>query len=717
MQRSLTTTEISGRTTGLRGKRLPPPIQTNFSKDPSTQTLRPLRAAADIQDNSPLPVESLASSRRQSRKLLGLFDRSKSQKDNPEPKISSDMVRPAHDKKSAQIDVKKSNHLQKKRPQNKQRQAKQPTFAQALAKAAKRITLAIPVTDADDMLRIQKHRQKSSMLEEEASANDLRGAAPAFLPTNWMACIFILTTGGLLLQYSAIGLSDRLPQRYIQLTSNSTASASDAMAGRYWAVQVTESPNDNLNSSGARSRLSRFGSLSTKTCKTSMLLVMETAEQMDSWLLALKSEIASQGSKMHQLETIPQNKSANEGFKTRESSYYAFSDKKRLASASRNLYSTIPQDRTELTNTLNLNNNRREFPQQVDNESIPTANTSPVEETRGILRESNEQKTSSELSQSNNFSQPLLQWQLPSNFSPTFSSSSSITGFLVNVLDADISQDYYTTRQYSPSVSSDGAPNFSVPTFSHRFSHSTKSGTLVPTPARSPRSSLDIPLPLGTDNHEKEMYSVVSLPLLVTPSTSRKLSQQSTTYCTVFDQDWSEPEETILVSLGEETVLPRPSSSLLLSRGIEAVAMGTTSSKAITPRVSCSSDNGKYTAIENPLGISYTGKATQPTYKIFPVPPKTRKASMPQLLLAPMISSDDEKFRPHSMQPPSSTTQLQKKVSSKTLQPTEYVKPMTLRERRSFAAIPSHLLGPPIAPPPTNPLPAIPRPVTVLAGN
>ena len=160
MQRSSATMESLGGTTVRRGRR-PPPIQTKFTQDASTQTLQLQQAqqvGVSTQNNASLSVEPLPNDRRNSRKLLGLFDRNKPQKDNLSSKDSSNGAKIASDQNTSQVDTKRSNHLQKRRPQNRDGQAKLPTFVQALAKAAKRITLAVPVTDADDLYQIRKHQ-------------------------------------------------------------------------------------------------------------------------------------------------------------------------------------------------------------------------------------------------------------------------------------------------------------------------------------------------------------------------------------------------------------------------------------------------------------------------------------------------------------------------------------------------------------------------------
>jgi hypothetical protein len=113
--------------------------------------------------------------------------------------------------------------------------------------------------------------------------------------------VFVLVTAGRLVQYAGDGNYDRMPEKVLQLGEKSAAFACDLIPGKHWVVQVVQSVNDQgvstINKS--RSLLSRLrmpSSTSRKTT-TSFLLIFSSAEDMDSWLKAIRRVIQQLGGK------------------------------------------------------------------------------------------------------------------------------------------------------------------------------------------------------------------------------------------------------------------------------------------------------------------------------------------------------------------------------------------------------------------------------------
>ncbi|KAI5843275.1 hypothetical protein BZA05DRAFT_411152 [Tricharina praecox] len=118
---------------------------------------------------------------------------------------------------------------------------------------------------------------------------------------DWTKKLYVLVPG-ILLQYSGEGMDDRLPEKVLQLTASSLAFASDAIPGRPWVLQVYSSAGE--DGSGALvpekrnafiAKVTFWGSM--RNCVSAILLVFESAEDMDGWMGALRMEAARLGGK------------------------------------------------------------------------------------------------------------------------------------------------------------------------------------------------------------------------------------------------------------------------------------------------------------------------------------------------------------------------------------------------------------------------------------
>ncbi|UKZ73977.1 hypothetical protein TrVFT333_001631 [Trichoderma virens FT-333] len=116
----------------------------------------------------------------------------------------------------------------------------------------------------------------------------------------WTTKIYILVTAGYLLQYSGDGAIDRMPEKVLRLGKLSAAFATDMIPGRHWVLQVSATAEDDRVSTittESRSLLSKlsFRSTSEKRYTSNILMVFESAEDMDDWMTSLRAMIEQLG--------------------------------------------------------------------------------------------------------------------------------------------------------------------------------------------------------------------------------------------------------------------------------------------------------------------------------------------------------------------------------------------------------------------------------------
>lgn len=110
--------------------------------------------------------------------------------------------------------------------------------------------------------------------------------------------IYVLVTAGYILQYSEYGPNDRLPERVLKLGKDSAAFASDLIPGKHWVLQIVQSANEDGSVAAApkNSLLSRLRSQGpTRRATASFLLVLDSAEEMESWMTIVRKQIENFG--------------------------------------------------------------------------------------------------------------------------------------------------------------------------------------------------------------------------------------------------------------------------------------------------------------------------------------------------------------------------------------------------------------------------------------
>lgn len=118
----------------------------------------------------------------------------------------------------------------------------------------------------------------------------------------WTEKIYVLATSGYLLEYAGEGQFDRFPEKLMSLGSESVAFASDAIPGEHWVLQVSRIANDDgvASNAGAKSIFKKLWIGNDKKRSTStLLLVFDNPDDMNSWLVVIRKEIEALGGKKY----------------------------------------------------------------------------------------------------------------------------------------------------------------------------------------------------------------------------------------------------------------------------------------------------------------------------------------------------------------------------------------------------------------------------------
>lgn len=212
-----------------------------------------------------------------------------------------------------------------------------PPLFQAYPQAIKHAQLTSSTLSADSILRFSNHkrnlssRDDTNVLATDVSQNSgvkkpeklrtkhRRRISASSFKSDWTQKIYVLVTSGYLLQYSGEGSFDRLPEKMMQLGKDSVAFASDVIPGKHWVLQISQAMDtDGTPAPDARSLLSRLNFRSTdyRRNATSLLLILDSAEELESWIIAVRREIEALGGKKYVSETG--NPKAEEGQQLKE---------------------------------------------------------------------------------------------------------------------------------------------------------------------------------------------------------------------------------------------------------------------------------------------------------------------------------------------------------------------------------------------------------------
>ena len=135
--------------------------------------------------------------------------------------------------------------------------------------------------------------EEGSIAHPQTSRNSPHRFSAVFENLHTIDKTFVLVTDGRIVQYSGKGGYERVPEKILQLGDKSAAFASDLIPGRHWVIQVVQVANEDgapvLKQS--RSLLSKFRAPSARKSAVSFLMIFDGAEEMDSWLKAIRKTI------------------------------------------------------------------------------------------------------------------------------------------------------------------------------------------------------------------------------------------------------------------------------------------------------------------------------------------------------------------------------------------------------------------------------------------
>lgn len=187
-----------------------------------------------------------------------------------------------------------------------------PPLFQAYPQSVKHSNLPAPTVSLDTILKMERNRQASEKkplndlneLEEDVRlVEDMkkhRSRRSNVFQIEWTSKVYVLATSGFLLQYAGDGSFDRPPEKLLQLGKDSAAFASDVIPGKCWVLQILQSSNEDGAMTNSKSVFSNFGFRSkTRRLVPSLLLVLDSPEEMSSWLVAVRKEIEALGGKRY----------------------------------------------------------------------------------------------------------------------------------------------------------------------------------------------------------------------------------------------------------------------------------------------------------------------------------------------------------------------------------------------------------------------------------
>ena len=188
-----------------------------------------------------------------------------------------------------------------------------PPLFQAYPQAVRHATLRAPTLSTEAILRLNAERSSSSnqrveLYSPEVNAMKFAKEKKLKRPTtldmlskgDWTDKTFVLVTSGYLLQYAGQGPFDRLPEKVMALSKESAAFASDAIPGKPYVLQISQASDEEgtLDREASRSMFKGLGLRGQlKRSNSSFLLVFESPEDLSAWMVVVRKEIQAMGGK------------------------------------------------------------------------------------------------------------------------------------------------------------------------------------------------------------------------------------------------------------------------------------------------------------------------------------------------------------------------------------------------------------------------------------
>ncbi|KAJ4406582.1 hypothetical protein N0V91_004525 [Didymella pomorum] len=215
-------------------------------------------------------------------------------------------------------------------PENDAGHWEPPPLFQAFPQSVKHATVKACVFPPELLMRTQSQRRQAELIRERIdSARDLSVIEENSTETKKLERshkrlisnsvlnppapelvnkIYILVTSGYIMQYAGDGPFDRQPEKVLKLGKDSAAFACDLIPGKHWVLQISSHAHDDGTvemgpKSTLLSRLRTTNAIGRKAA-SSFLLVLESAEEMDAWMTAVRKEIENNGGQRAKDESI-----------------------------------------------------------------------------------------------------------------------------------------------------------------------------------------------------------------------------------------------------------------------------------------------------------------------------------------------------------------------------------------------------------------------------
>lgn len=188
-----------------------------------------------------------------------------------------------------------------------------PPLFEAYPQAIKHAYLQTPIAPAEELIRRHHYERYARLRQEMLTKTDKTPQEQEpVVNTECHNKIFVLVQGGYLLQYAGKGSYNRLPEKILPLGKNSVAFASDAIPGKPWVLQVSQRSNGAEtgamdNATSVFLRLSLRGSSARKVVG-SLLLVLYSAAEMESWISIVRAQIESMGGRPLSIDAREQDR-------------------------------------------------------------------------------------------------------------------------------------------------------------------------------------------------------------------------------------------------------------------------------------------------------------------------------------------------------------------------------------------------------------------------
>ncbi|KAI4140184.1 MAG: hypothetical protein L6R39_005911, partial [Caloplaca ligustica] len=184
-----------------------------------------------------------------------------------------------------------------------------PPLFQAYPQSVKHGTAFAPTVSADAVLRFHTDRKrKQRKRDDRDSIADEAGTSQCaerdgIEDVDLARKIYVLVTSGYVLQYAGDGSFDRLPEKIMPIGQDSAAFASDAIPGKHWVLQLSHALDENgmpkLEKKSFVKRLGFRGDV--KRCSAlNFLLILDNPVSLEDWLGTVKREFEAWGGKRYQ---------------------------------------------------------------------------------------------------------------------------------------------------------------------------------------------------------------------------------------------------------------------------------------------------------------------------------------------------------------------------------------------------------------------------------